>query len=132
MLKNRNRTVEPSPAFPVGRMIVTSLTGLFLTGLLTMLAAVLLHREILPISVCGWMGPLIIAFSALCSTWLSAHNNQKKLLCGLISVGIYGLALVICGMLLFSTPMRPERMLLSTGALLTGMLGGVVLSAFLE
>lgn len=132
MLKYRNRSSEPSPPLPVGRTVVTSLSGLLLTGLLTLTAAILLHREILPMTVCGWMGLLIIALSSLCSAWLAARHNDKKLLCGLLSAGIYGLALVICGMLLFSTPMHPGRMLLSAGALVLGMFGGVVLSALGE
>lgn len=132
MLNNRNRTCEKSPVFPVGRTVFTSLTGLLLTGLLTFGAALLLYQEILPVTVCGWMGPLIIALSAFCSSWLTARHSPKKLLCGLLSAGIYGLALVICGMLLFSTPMQPGRMILSAGALFAGMLGGVVLSALFE
>ena len=132
MLNKKNRTCEELMVFPVGRTFFTSLVGLLLTGLLTLGAALLLYREILPMTVCNWMGPLIIALSAFCSSWLTARHSPKKLLCGLLSAGIYGLTLMICGMLLFSTPMRHGRMILSTGSLFAGMICGVVLSAWCE
>lgn len=132
MLKKQNKTSERASGLPVGQTIMGGLAGLFLTGLLTFLSAVLLHKELLPLSVCNWLGLVIIALSSLCSAWLTARHNAKKLICGLLSSGIYGLGLVICGMLLFSSPMQSGRMLLSTGALVLGMLGGVVLSALGE
>lgn len=131
MLNNQKRKSEQT-GLPVTKIIFTSLMGLMMTTGLTFLAAILLHREILPLTVCTWLGPVILALSSLLSTWLAVRHNGKKLLCGLLSAGIYGLALVICGMLLFSTPMQPGRMILSAGALLFGMLGGVVLSALGE
>lgn len=132
MLKNRNRTSERALRLPFGQTLMGGLAGLLLTGLLTFLSAVLLHKALLPIAACNWLGLVIIALSSLCSAWLTARHNAKKLLCGLLSAGIYGLGLVICGMLLFSSPMQSGRMLLSAGALLLGMLGGVVLSALRE
>lgn len=132
MLNNRNKTSERAAVLPVGQTIMGGLAGLLLTGLLTFLSAVLLHKELLPVSACNWLGLVIIALSALCSAWLTARHNAKKLLCGLLSSGLYGLGLVICGMLLFSSPMQSGRMLLSAGALLVGLLGGVVLSALGE
>ena len=78
------------------------------------------------------MGPVIIALSALCSSCIAARRNCKKLVCGLLAAAVYGLALMICGMLLFSAPMKASRLALSAGALLLGALGGVVLAAFRE
>lgn len=131
MLNYQKRKSEQT-GLPISKVIFTSLMGLLLTAGLTFLAAILLHREILPLTVCGWLGPVILTLSSLLSTWLAVRRNGKKLLYGLLSAGIYGLALMICGMLLFSTPMQPGRMALSAGALLLGMLGGVVLSALGE
>lgn len=132
MLKNRNRTSEQAAVLPLGQMLAGGLAGLLLTGLVTFLSAFLLEREVLPLTVCNWLGLVIIALSSLLSSWLSARRNAKKLLCGLFSAGVYGLALVICGMLLFSSPMQSGRMLLSAGALLAGMIGGVLLAALGE
>lgn len=129
MLKKRIKTTEQVSGWPVGHLLFSGLAGLFTTALLTIGAALLLHRELLPLTACDWLGPVIIAISSLFTAWLSARHNGKKLLCGLVSAGLYGLALFICGMLLFSAPMAAGRMLLSVGALFLGMLGGVVLSA---
>ncbi len=132
MLKNRNKSSEQVSVWPIGRTLLSGLAGLFLTALFTFGVAVLLHREVLPLTFCNWLGPVIIGAASLFTAWFAARHNGKKLLCGLLASGVYGLALVICGMLLFSSPMVPGRMLLSAGALFFGMLGGVVLSAMAE
>ena len=132
MPRNRTGTSEQNKSISFGPILAGGLTGLLLTGLFTFSAAVLLHLELLPVTVCNWLGPVIIALSSLIAAWSAARARAKKLLLGLLSAGFYGLALVICGMLLFSAPIHSGRMLLSTGALLLGMLGGIVLSALRE
>ena len=132
MPRNRTGTSEQNKSISFGPILAGGLTGLLLTGLFTFSAAVLLHLELLPVTVCNWLGSVIIALSSLIAAWSAARARAKKLLLGLLSAGFYGLALVICGMLLFSAPIHSGRMLLSTGALLLGMLGGIVLSALRE
>ncbi len=119
-------------AYPVKRILFSGILGVVLTFLLTLGAAILLQREILPISGCRWLGPVIVALSSICAAWVSARRNDKKLLCGFVTVCIYGLSLVICGMLTFSAPMEPGRLTLTLGVLLGGAVIGVVLSAFGE
>ena len=132
MPRNRTGTSEQNKSISFGPILAGGLTGLLLTGLFTFSAAVLLHLELLPVTVCNWLGPVIIALSSLIAAWSAARARAKKLLLGLLSAGFYGLALVICGLVLFSAPIHSGRMLLSTGALLLGMLGGIVLSALRE
>ena len=67
MLNYQKRKSEQT-GLPISKVIFTSLMGLLLTAGLTFLAAILLHREILPLTVCGWLGPVILTLSSLLST----------------------------------------------------------------
>ncbi len=119
-------------ACPVKRILLSGLLGVLLTIGLTLGSALLLQQETLPISACRWLGPVIVALSAFISAWLAARRNEKKLLCGLLTACLYGLSLLICGMLAFSAPMVPGRMAVTVGSLLGGTAAGVVLSALGE
>ncbi len=115
--------------YSVQKLLISSIAGLLSTALLTLGTAFLLQRELLPISSCSWLGPVIVALSAFCAAWLSARRSGKKLICGLLTAVIYGLVLYVAGMLLFSAPILPGRIVLSAGALLAGALAGIILSA---
>lgn len=131
MLKTRCPSSE-KPGMSPGRLAAGCLLGLLLTLLLTLGAALLLQKELLPLSACTWLGPVIFAISAFVCVLFAARCSGKKLLCGLLSAGLYGLSLMICCMLMFAQPMRAERMAVSFAALLAGAVGGVVLSAVRE
>ncbi len=132
MSKACGRACLPVCGYPIKRIVLSGLFGIFMTALLTIGGAFLLQREVLPLTCCRWLGPVIVALSAFCTGWLSARRNDKKLICGLLAALLYGLCLFICGMLLFSAPMQPARLGLSFGALLAGTILAVVLSAFGE
>ena len=108
-----------------GKILLGGLLGLFLTVLLTFGAAIALNREVLPLDACSWLGPVIIALSSFFAALVSAGNNGKKLLCGLLAAVLYGSGLMVAGLLLFSTTMQPGRLALSVGALLMGGFVGV-------
>ena len=103
-----------------------------ITLLLVFAASILIERELLQIESGGWLGPLIVALSAFFVAAVSAWHNGKKLLCGLLAALLYGLLLLIGGMLLFSSPMQAERLAVSVAALLIGAFLGVVLSGMRE
>lgn len=128
MPKTRCPSSEKAGMSP-GRLAAGCLLGLLLTLLLTLGGALLLQREVLPLTACVWLGPAIFAISALVCVFFAARHNGKKLLCGLCSAGLYGLSLMIGCMLVFSQPMSTERTFVSFAALLVGAVGGVVLSA---
>ena len=132
MSRKRNSAAEPASGCSVWKIVTGGIIGLVFTFLLTFAAAFAVSREYLPLSSCSRLGPVIIALSALCSSCMAARRNCKKLVCGLLAAAVYGLALMICGMLLFSAPMKAGRLTLSAGALLLGALGGVILAAFRE
>ncbi len=108
-----------------GKILVGGVLGMVLTLVLTFGAALALSRELLPLSACGWLGPVIIGLSSFFSAWAAARKNGKKLMCGLLAAAIYGSGLMIAGLLLFSAPMQTGRLVLSLGALLLGGFGGV-------
>ncbi len=113
----------------VKRILWSALLGAAISFFLTLGASLLLQREVLPLTSSCWLGPVIVAISAFITGWISSKNREKKMLCGLLSAIVYGLLLVICGMVLFSAPMQAQRMTLSAAALVGGCLGGIVLSA---
>lgn len=117
------------PGISLKRLAAGCLLGLLTTLLLTLGGALLLQKELLPLSACSWLGPVIFAASALVCVLFAAGRSGKKLLCGLLSAGLYGLALMIGCMLMFAQPMRAERIAVSFAALLAGAIGGVMLSA---
>lgn len=132
MARKRNRAAETAGTCSTGKILFGGFAGLFLTLLLTFSAALAISHEVMPITYSAWLGPVIIVLSAFLAAWLSARRNGKKLLCGLLAAILYGSAMMVCGMLLFSSPMKFGRLLLSAGALLLGAFGGVVLSGLQE
>lgn len=120
------------PGMSPGRLAAGCLLGLLLTLLLTLGAALLLQKELLPLTACAWLGPAIFAVSAFACVLFSANHNGKKMLCGILSAGLYGLSLMIGCMLAFSQPMCSERIIVSVAAMLVGTVVGVVLSAVRE
>ncbi|MBR5536314.1 MAG: hypothetical protein IKU58_00250 [Clostridia bacterium] len=121
------RDLENCEILP-GRIVTGSVFGITGTLALTLLAALALHGELLKLEACRWLGPMILAVSALLCAWFAALKNRKKLMCGLLSVMLYGSVLMIGGMLLFSAPMQAGRLALSVGAMLVGGLAGAILS----
>ena len=131
MVKKRNsRMAEPDGGFSLVRLAVGTFFGLLLTVLLTFSASVAMNRELLPMESCRWLGPVLIGVSAFFSAWIAAKHPCKKLLHGLLAAFLYGLALLIGGMLLFSSPMQVGRMLISMGALAVGAVTGVFVASF--
>lgn len=109
----------------MGRIIVGGVLGMSLTLILTFAAAFALSRELFTPEACDWMGPLILAVSAFLCAWTAAAKNGKKLVCGMAAALLYGSALMIAGMLLFSSPMQTGRLAISVGSMLVGGLGGI-------
>lgn len=132
MSKKRSRTSEKNSNLSPGKILAGGIAGLILTAALTFAAAFAISKEMLPLKSCSWLGPVIIVLSAFLSAWLSAHRNSKKLICGLLSALLYGSAMMICGLLLFSSPMKAGRLMLSLASLLLGALAGVFLSGMGE
>lgn len=128
MSKKRSRTTEQNTGIAAGRVIFGGIAGVILTVILTFFASWAVSNEWIPLSFCGWLGPVILVISAFFASLMAAGRNGKKLICGLLCAGFLGSLLLICGLLLFSSPMRPGRLALSVGALLVGTLGGVLLS----
>ena len=111
-----------------GRILAGGILGMILTLLLTFMAAFALSREWLSTDACSWIGPCILAVSACLCTWTAAAKNGKKMMSGMAAALLYGSALMIAGMLVFSAPMQHGRLALSATALLAGGLGGIVAS----
>ena len=132
MSKKRSRTSEKSNSPALGKILAGGIAGLILTMLLTFAAAFAVSKEMLSPESSHWLGPVIIAVSAFFAAWLAARRNSKKLVCGLLSALLYGSAMMICGLLLFSAPMKAGRLALSLVALLLGTLAGVFLSGMGE
>ena len=128
MSKNRKRISEQSTVISAGKVLFGGIAGILLTMILTFLAAVAISNEWIPLAFCDWLGPVILAISAFLSCLIATGRNGKKLISGMLCAAILGTLLVICGLLLFSTPMRPAKMALSLGALLVGTLCGVLFS----
>lgn len=122
MAKTRN---ADDRSISSGRILWGGIIGILLTLVLTFGGALALSRELLPLSACSWIGPVIIALSAFFAAWTAARRNSKKLMCGLLAAVLYGCGMMIAGLLLFSSPMQTGRLLLSLGALLLGGFGGV-------
>ena len=128
MGKKRNRTAEPVGGLSLMGILLGGAAGLLLTVILIFAASWAMSREQLPMSSCSWLGPAIIGISAFFSAWIAACQPCKKMLHGLLAALLYGLILLICGMLLFSAPMQVGRLLISAAALAIGGIGGVLLS----
>ena len=128
MAKKRNRTTEQSSVISPGRIFFGGITGIILTVILTFLASVAISNEWIPLTFCDWLGPVILAVSAFPACLLATGRNGKKLVSGMLCAGILGALLLLCGLFLFSTPMRPAKMAFSLLGLLIGTLGGVLFS----
>ena len=128
MPKKRSRTSEQTTVISAGKILFGGSAGILLTVMLTFLASLAISNEWIPITVCDWLGQVILAISAFLACLIATGRNGKKLISGILCAGILGALLLICGLLLFSTPMRPSKMALSLGALLVGTIGGVVFS----
>ncbi len=128
MSKKRTRTSEQTSVISAGKILFGGISGILLTVMLTFLASLAISNEWIPLAFCDWMGPIILAISAFLACLIAAGKNGKKLISGMLCAGLLGALLLICGLFLFSTPMRPAKMILSLGALLIGTFCGVVFS----
>lgn len=128
MPKKRARTSEQPTVISAGKILFGGIAGILFTVMLTFLASLAISNEWIPLSFCDWLGPIILAISAFLACLIATGKNGKKLISGMLCAGILGALLLICGLLLFSTPMRPAKMILSLGALVLGTIAGVVFS----
>jgi len=128
MLKKRSRSSDNSDPIRAGRIFAGGILGFLVTVMLTFFAAFAVSREVLPVSITKWLGPVIILFSSFIASLLASRANRKKLICGLLAASLYGSVMIICGLMVFSAPMQPGRMLLSLAVLLGGMMLGVFTS----
>lgn len=128
MHKKRARTSEQPTVISSGKILFGGIAGILFTVMLTFLAALAISNEWIPLAFCNWLGPSILAISAFLACLIATGKNGKKLISGMLCAGLLGALLLIYGLLLFSTPMRPAKMALSLGALLLGTVCGVVFS----
>ena len=128
MLKKRNLTTDKNEHIAAGRIIAGGILGFLLTVVLTVVAALAVTKEALPMSSTQWLGSVIILISSFFAALFATRSNRKKLICGFLAALLYGSGMMICCMLLFSAPMQFGRMLLSLAALVAGTMMGVVVS----
>lgn len=128
MSKKRNKTSEQTTVISTGRVLLGGVIGIFLTVLLTLFASFAISSEWIPLTFCDWLGPVILAISAFLSCLIATGRNGRKLISGMLCAGLLAALLLLCGLLLYSTPMHPAKMLLSLSALLVGTIGGVLFS----
>ena len=128
MSKKRNRASESANCISAGKIVFGGITGIFFTVALTLLAALAISNEWIPLAFCNWLGPAILAISSFLACMLATGHNGKKLISGMLCAGLLGALLLLCGLLLFSTPMRPAKMVLSLAALFVGTICGVFFS----
>ena len=131
MVRKRGRTAD-GINISITKILLGSLVGLLATVLLTLLLSVLVDRETLAFDRVQWAGPALIGISSFLAASAACRHGDKKLFYGISSSALYGLFLLICGMLLFSSPMLPENLFYSAAALLIGAVAGIFACSLCE
>ena len=114
------------------RIIFGTIAGIVVCLILLFAASWFVDHEKLSLEDAHWISAVIAAASAFCAGYIAVRHNQKKLLCGLLAANFAWLLLLICGMLLFSSPMASERLAMNTVAVQLGAFGSAVLSGLRE